>query len=72
MIYLVDEVVIMELVNRFGVGSAPRCMMVASCHEGGFVAADNSANDCFMEEFESIEDALKWLRGASLEDIWKA
>lgn len=49
----------------------PQCMFLKSTRDNGkVVAADNSSGHFFVEEFESYEEAIDWILGDDIEDIW--
>lgn len=38
-------------------------LSLEECEDGaGLVACDNSTGDAYIEEFDSVKDAIKWLR----------
>ncbi|URZ05922.1 hypothetical protein [Clostridium felsineum] len=37
--------------------------------DGGFTAVDNSDGDAWTEDFETIEEAFRYLQGEDLDDI---
>lgn len=49
----------------------PKCVFLKSTRDNGkVVAADNCGGNFFVEEFESYDEAVDWILGEDIENIW--
>ncbi|WP_317327037.1 hypothetical protein [Turicibacter sanguinis] len=39
-----------------------RISFIARCEDGGYLVVDNEGGECFVEEAETREIAIKWLK----------